>query len=327
MLLHEDRASFQMIIGRISERTGIQPGIIEKDYYVSLCLSELAGHQKDVPAFFKGGTCLYKAYLPMRRFSEDIDLTVQTQGMTNSHAKRVLEKSAYGYTCMTRLKDNPMAENRKGSITAVYGYDPAFQVKSQDRLQRYGKLKIESTSFTISELVETRTLSSLIYQYANDEERTVLQQRFDMHPFSLQCIRMERIFADKLLAAEFYLERKEWFDIAKHVYDLTVMLDQPAIQKMLSDDASFIRMLSYKRREEKVRIGSDLDAKPLADFLLFAMNSRTDAQLQKTFSRMERIYVIHKEDKLPFSKVLDAIDKIKNRCLDISQKERASLAF
>lgn len=55
--------------------------VLEKDYYVVLTLKELAGMQKDdLPAFFKGGTALYKALKTTNRFSEDIDLSVDTRG-------------------------------------------------------------------------------------------------------------------------------------------------------------------------------------------------------------------------------------------------------
>ena len=48
--------------------------IIEKDYYVTLVLRELA---KQVPnLLFKGGTSLSKCYKIIDRFSEDIDITL-----------------------------------------------------------------------------------------------------------------------------------------------------------------------------------------------------------------------------------------------------------
>jgi predicted nucleotidyltransferase component of viral defense system len=42
---------------------------VEKDYYVTLLLSELSTKQSCLPAYFKGGTALYKALGQMKRFS------------------------------------------------------------------------------------------------------------------------------------------------------------------------------------------------------------------------------------------------------------------
>lgn len=76
MKLHMDRFSFLNIIGLVHEVSGIREDILEKDYYVKLLLKEISDKQKTLPAYFKGGTALYKAQKSIRRFSEDIDLTV-----------------------------------------------------------------------------------------------------------------------------------------------------------------------------------------------------------------------------------------------------------
>ena len=74
MYLHEDQDIFIDAIQKTREETGIEPAIIEKDYYVSMMLRLLAASNIDF--VFKGGTSLSKAYKVIERFSEDIDLTV-----------------------------------------------------------------------------------------------------------------------------------------------------------------------------------------------------------------------------------------------------------
>ena len=91
MKLHEDKFAFLNIINLIHEASGIRSDILEKDYYVTLLLRELADKQAELPAYFKGGTALYKAQKSIRRFSEDIDLTVCIDNCSNSQAKKRLE--------------------------------------------------------------------------------------------------------------------------------------------------------------------------------------------------------------------------------------------
>lgn len=56
-------------------KMGIDPAIVEKDFWVCLTLDYLFHHSKWKSAFaFKGGTSLSKAYNLIERFSEDIDL-------------------------------------------------------------------------------------------------------------------------------------------------------------------------------------------------------------------------------------------------------------
>lgn len=76
MYLHEDdKELLRDIIVTVSERTGIDESIVEKDYYVTMILKELV--QRNFNVVFKGGTSLSKAYHVIDRFSEDIDITFE----------------------------------------------------------------------------------------------------------------------------------------------------------------------------------------------------------------------------------------------------------
>ena len=76
MYLHkDDKELLRDIIVTVSERTGIDESIVEKDYYVTMILKELVQRNPDV--VFKGGTSLSKAYRAIDRFSEDIDITFE----------------------------------------------------------------------------------------------------------------------------------------------------------------------------------------------------------------------------------------------------------
>ena len=80
MKLHLDSDAFRVLIEQVSENTGYRQDVIEKDYYVSMLLQELAQFQREgLPAYFKGGTALYKALHSVRRFSEDVDLSVDVR--------------------------------------------------------------------------------------------------------------------------------------------------------------------------------------------------------------------------------------------------------
>ena len=74
MYLHkDDKELLRDIIVTVSERTGIDESIVEKDYYVTLVLRLLSEQLSNV--VFKGGTSLSKGYHVINRFSEDIDIT------------------------------------------------------------------------------------------------------------------------------------------------------------------------------------------------------------------------------------------------------------
>lgn len=76
MKLHLDKTAFEFIIDEVASEKHIRRDVLEKDYYVTLLLKELSKKDNQGYAYFKGGTALYKALKSIRRFSEDIDLTV-----------------------------------------------------------------------------------------------------------------------------------------------------------------------------------------------------------------------------------------------------------
>ena len=317
MRLHKDRDAFQALLSIIGKRTGIREDIIEKDYYLTMLLRELSEKQVKLPAYFKGGTALYKALGEMIRFSEDIDLTVEAKDCSNSQGKVRLERAANGYVTLPRTTDKERESNKRGSITSVYEYKPVTVVDAGDALQRFGFVKVEATSFTISEPYEPMIIAPLLYNKATADEKAILEERYNVKAFQINTIRLERIFADKILAAEFYYQREEYFDVAKHIYDLTIMMQMPKIKKLLDTPLELVEMLSYKREEEKARIGSDLAEKPFSKFKLFDA-LRVDKELPKCFKDMQRIYIFDKKNVLDYSEVVAQMEALYDLliCLD-----------
>ena len=73
MLLHKDREQFEAVLNAVSNELGVPISIVEKDYYVTMILKQLA--LKEPGCVFKGGTSLSKCHHAINRFSEDIDIT------------------------------------------------------------------------------------------------------------------------------------------------------------------------------------------------------------------------------------------------------------
>ena len=141
MKLHEDKNAFRVLLEQIHERTGYRTDVLEKDYYVVLMLRELAEKQETgLPAFFKGGTVLYKALKTTNRFSEDIDLSVDTHGCSRSQNVKRLELAAKKYTALGR--DASAGRTNRSEVISIFTYEPITAYDANDALQRFGKLKI-----------------------------------------------------------------------------------------------------------------------------------------------------------------------------------------
>jgi len=88
-----------------------------------------------------------------------------------------------------------------------------------------------------------------------------------------------------------------YFDVAKHVYDVSVMMGLPEIELLLNDPQKLEKMICYKRLEETRRIGSDLSDKPFQEYSIF--NGIHDSkQFEDAFKKMQKNYVFNNEDIL-----------------------------
>lgn len=190
MKLHLDSAAFRVLIEAIHQKTGYREDVLEKDYYVTLILKELAEKQaQGLPAYFKGGTALYKALKTTNRFSEDIDLSVDTKECSRTQSDKRLEQATKKYVGLKR--DPQVGRTNRSEIISVYEYTPIAAYDAEDALQRFGKLKIEATSFTISEPVESMEIAPMLYDLATNDQKRILEDQYDVASFHIKTITLE----------------------------------------------------------------------------------------------------------------------------------------
>lgn len=312
MKLHLDKDAFRVLIENIHEQTGYRSDVLEKDYYVVLILEELAKRQTDgLPAYFKGGTALYKVLKSTRRFSEDIDLSVDTRDCSRTQNDKRLEQATKKYESLPR--DPSAGKTMRSEVVAIYNYDPVTAFDADDALQRFGKLKIEANSFTISEPVESLEISAMLYELASYEQKQILETQYDVRPFFIQTISMERIFVDKLFAAEAYVRRssepRRAFDAAKHIYDLAVIHNRDKIVLLLSDKEQMKRLLDIRITEENERLDGIPGVLP-SEFTFFT-ETLDNADVRKAYEIMQRQYVLRDGDRIAYEKAMEAIAAIK----------------
>lgn len=309
MNLHSDKAAFELIIDEVANSSGVRRDVLEKDYYVTLMLKELADRPNQGYAYFKGGTALYKALRSIRRFSEDIDFTVYVEDCpTQSQAKKRLENASLKFNCLPKGETEV---NRRGSITCLYVYDSLYQLDEEDTLQRFGRVKVEATSFTVSEPTQGIEVAPHLYELCGEDRRKILRESYGVCPFVIQTISLERIFIDKVFAAEFYYSRSEYFDVAKHIYDLTVLIGNDKIRTFLANKDEVARMVTLKRKEELNRKGGVDASVAIKDFSYFD-GLKDNRVFAKEFERMQRTYVLIEGDKIALPETLLSIQNLRH---------------
>ena len=294
MKLHENRDLFLQAVKETSAYFGMPQAIIEKDYYVTLILRELAGR---IPGLiFKGGTSLSKCYHIIERFSEDIDLTLDAGHHTQRQKQNV--KTAVISVCDLygmRITNAAEIKSRRDHNRYAIEYSP---VHSYEGLSR--ELLIETTFMQDPYPNETRTASSAIYDFLLKNGNNGIIAEYGLQPFEIGVQSLKRTLIDKVFALCDYMLAGRTERISRHIYDLSRLLTTVD----LNDELKVL--VSDVRRERKDGL-KNLSAKDGAD-----VPELLSEMLEKEFFKndYEQNTMLLLRTPIPYEEAAKALDKI-----------------
>ena len=235
MRLHEDKSKFTEYIKAASVYFGINPALIEKDYYVTLFLSRA---KDEIPGMvFKGGTSLSKCHKIIDRFSEDIDLTLDTEHFTQS------PKRAANKTIIRICKDLGLALTNEENIWSHREYNcfnVAYPILFPSKSLKTG-LKIEMTYIQKCYPDETKRMDSLIGEFLHATGHDELAEKYGLQSFEIKVQALERTLVDKVFAVCDYMLRGQTERQSRHIYDLSRLLTKVELNDELKSLAASVR--------------------------------------------------------------------------------------
>lgn len=218
-MLHNDSPLFEQIILRVSEDTGIEASIVEKDYYVTLFLQRIVAQLPNI--IFKGGTSLSKCYKLIKRFSEDIDLNIETETHPTEGQRKKLKEvivsiiDEFGFV----LTNPDKVRSRRDYNRYIVNYPTIF---STSYLKEH--LIVETAVYIKAYPCKRMLASSLIYDYLERNGYTDLIEQYGMQPFELNVQAAERTLVDKVFALGDYYLSDAVYEHSRHVYDIYKLL-------------------------------------------------------------------------------------------------------
>ena len=232
MYLHNaDRELFQDIIITVSEHTNIPVDIVEKDYYVTIILHELAKSNDKI--VFKGGTSISKAYKAIDRFSEDVDITF-TEHIGSARRKKLK------YQIMKPIADSlnmPIANWERIESDKDYNhYDFVYDPIIRNNTPLLPWVKVETALMSYAFPTETREITNIIYDCLKDSEPEILSE-YDLLPFSMNVQTLTRTLIDKMFAVcDYYLIGRPHRN-SRHLYDIF------KLYPFITEDAAFDNLI------------------------------------------------------------------------------------
>lgn len=243
MFLHENKELFEEVIFNTADFCKLPIAIIEKDYYVTLILKEIAKRNPDI--VFKGGTSLSKCYKIIDRFSEDIDLNIIGDTKPGESKRKKLKAhiiDAIDY-CNLTLTEPESIRSRRDFNKYIIDYPTQFDTNF---LKQH--LIIETAVFFRAYPTEKMEADSLVYNYLLSNKNNDIIELYDLAPFTLNVQTTDRTFVDKLFALGDYYLADTIQGHSRHIYDLYKLL--PTI-KFDDELKSLVRTVREERKEHK----------------------------------------------------------------------------
>ncbi len=216
--LHRDREQFIEAINLAVFKTGLEPEIIEKDYYVSMVLKKLS--ERFDFLVFKGGTSLQKCHRVISRFSEDIDITIDN--MLSQGQKRKLK---YGIADITAelgmtIRNVDDIRSRRDYNRYELIYDSVL-----DKLTDIVKpaVLLETSFYEISFPTVTLPVHSYIGDLFEEEAPEGLKQ-YELEVFPMKVQSIDRTLIDKVFAICDYYMKGMVKKHSRHIYDIYKLL-------------------------------------------------------------------------------------------------------
>lgn len=216
--LHKDKERFREAIDLVVYQTGISAEAVEKDYYVTMILKNLA--EKLSFVVFKGGTSLSKCYQIIKRFSEDIDVTID-MSLSQGQKKKVKE-TIVSITETIGLKITNLEETR--SRRDYNRYIIAYESVLPENGMIVQPAVLIETSYTA---VSFPTVLLPVSNYIGKMMETEAPEFLDVYglgTFEMKVQGLERTLTDKVFAVcDYYLQDKVKKH-SRHIYDIYKLL-------------------------------------------------------------------------------------------------------
>ena len=242
-MLHNEKNLFEQVILRASEYLGISEAIIEKDYYVTLFLKELVKTAPNI--IFKGGTSLSKCHHLIKRFSEDIDLSIETDGKPTESERRQLRDNILSVIGKLNLSlENPEEIKSRMDFNAYTVNFPSVIATSFLK----NALIVETAVFLKAYPVVTMTASSFIYDYLSENGFGDFIRKYNLEPFSVNVQSAERTFIDKIYAIADYYLTDNLYEHSRHIYDIYKLYSAVKINDELK---ALAEQVGYDRKQDR----------------------------------------------------------------------------
>jgi hypothetical protein len=303
--LHNHK-QFSDLIRIVAEQKGIDPALVEKDYWIMHCLYGL----KKLGLIFelKGGTSLSKGFKIIDRFSEDIDIHIAPPADGNVKTGRNQDKPAhvksrkdfYDWLANTKIKiDGIRTVERDTAFDSDKLFSGGIRLGSRSFTTSIDNLKdgiLLEAGFDVVAPNTAKDISSWMYDHAADKVEIT-----DNRAKGVACYDPGYTFVEKLqtISTKYRQQQKDRQfppNFMRHYYDVHSLLGRPEVQDFIGRD----EYTAHKDRRFR-----SLDNKDIAKNEAFILS---DPETRKTYAATyAKTSVLYYGSKPTFDQILERI--------------------
>lgn len=267
--LHNDKDTFLQAMNLVSAKKGVRAEIVEKDYYVTVILRLLSERLPFI--VFKGGTSLSKCHNAIQRFSEDIDISIDTS--ISQGQKKKVKDSVVDVCKLLGLEIINLDSTR--SRRDYNRYEIAYTPLRRAENYAVKPMVLLETSYTaVSFPTSLLPVRNFIGDMMKTEAPDYIEQ-YGLSPFKMKVQNLDRTLCDKVFAiCDYYLQGKI-SGHSRHLYDIYKLLPLVPLNanfKKLVKEVRLVRASSPICPSAK----SDVDVSALLKKIILENSYKTD---------------------------------------------------
>jgi hypothetical protein len=306
-----NHAQFADLIRIVAQQKGIDPSLVEKDYWIMQCLYGL--QRLNLTFELKGGTSLSKGCQIINRFSEDIDIRIEpppggdvkTGRNQDKPAHRKSREDFYDWLAQTIRIDGIEKVARDKAFDTRDFFSGGIRLSYKGLTERLPDLRegvLLEVGFDDVTPNAPKGISSWVYDHAAGKVPIL-----DNRAKGVACYDPRYTFVEKLqtVSTKFRLQQASQerpIDFMRHYYDVYSLLQRPEVQ-------TFIGTAPYKAH--KAKRFRQADNQNIAENQAFILSDPvTRAAYEKAYDDTSALYY---GNKPTFDQILAAIAVWKSR--------------
>ena len=256
----------QRFIRVLSHNLGLDPQIIEKDWWVTAVLRAVFSLPYSESLSFKGGTSLSKCWKLIERFSEDVDIAVSREflGFSGDLSKTQISDKLRRAACsfvreqlLFDVKDRLLEQGVPADCFTVTVNVTPITTTDPERIEIHYRSNFNSNPYIKSQVIIEVSGRSMSEPRKPVELRSILEDNFPESPFVEQPIIVNAVIPERTFLEKIFLLHEEFSHspeqirvdrMSRHLYDIIKIADTDIANRALSNRELWNSIVEHRHK-------------------------------------------------------------------------------